>query len=65
MLFVEQSLFRYGGSMFLRTTFVIVTCTLIAACNDDNGTNAEVETVISDSSCDLESVNLLDFEAWQ
>ena len=57
--------------MFLRTTFVIVTCTLIAACNDDNGTSAEVEssaeveTVISDSSCDLESVNLLDFEAWQ
>lgn len=57
--------------MFLRTTFVIVTCTLIAACNDDNDTSAEVEgsseveTVISDSSCDLESVNLLDFEAWQ
>ncbi|MEZ9424283.1 hypothetical protein [Vibrio lentus] len=52
--------------MFLRTAFIIFTCTfLIAACNEDNEDNEEMTTVISDSSCDLESVNLLDFEAWQ
>ncbi len=48
--------------MYPRVIVSIFTCTLIAACNSDT---TEDTTFALESSCDLEAVNLLDFEAWQ
>ncbi|WP_104037707.1 hypothetical protein [Vibrio jasicida] len=48
--------------MHPRIIVSIFTCTLIAACNSDT---TEDTTFALESSCDLEAVNLLDFEAWQ